>query len=508
MLGVLGGEVVTAGRNLCFFGVSPVAFPLWLLSCAVMRRVFVALGAAVLGAVVSAAQAPQFSNTVRGFITHAAPEIVLMHARVIDGTGRAPSENQTIVIRDGVIAEIAAAGAKVNASPGATTIDLTGKTVLPGLVMFHEHLYYPTGGGVYAQLGASFSRLYLAGGVTTMRTGGNVNGVMDLKLKQEIEAGRQAGPDIDATAPYLNGPNSFLQMYGLKDPDDARRQVDYWMDMGATSFKAYMNITRAELGAAIDAAHKRGAKVTGHLCSVTYSEAADLGIDNLEHGFFASTDFVVDKTPDECPGQGAGQRAITALDENSEPFKALVRKLVDKNVALTSTLTVFETFTPGRPKPPGLDVLVAPLREQYERTFERVSKNTQSTYAKLLPKGMALERAFAKAGGLLIAGTDPTGSGGVIPGYSNQRQVELLVEAGFTPIEAIQIVTLNGAKYLGRERRIGSIAVGKQADLVVVNGNPAVTIADMRNVETVFKRGVGFDPAKLIDSVRGRVGLW
>ena len=473
-----------------------------------MRLLCSLFGAVVLGAVLSAYQAPQFSQTVRSFIKHSEAEIVLTNARVIDGTGRPPSDNMTIVIRNGLIAGMAGGGGKVNASPTATTVDLAGKTVLPGLVMFHEHLYYPTGGQVYAQLGASFSRLYLAGGVTTMRTGGNVNGVMDIKLKQEIEAGRQAGPSIDATAPYLNGPNQFLQMHGLKDADDARKQVNYWADMGATSFKAYMNITRAELGAAVNEAHKRGLKVTGHLCSVTYSEAADLGIDNLEHGFFASTDFVTDKKPDECPGQGGGQRAIATLDATSDAFKALAKKLVDKKVALTSTLTVFETFTPGRPLPPGLDVLVTPLREQFERTFERVSKNTESNYAKLFPNGMALERAFVKAGGLLIAGTDPTGSGGVIPGYSNQRQVELLVEEGFTPVEAIQIVTMNGAKYLGQERRIGSVAVNKQADLVVVNGNPAVNIADIRNVETVFKQGVGFDPAKLIESVKGRVGLW
>jgi enamidase len=209
-----------------------------------------------------------------------------------------------------------------------------------------------------------------------------------------------------------------------------------------------------------------------------------------------------------CPGQGRGQQTITALDENGAPFKTLMKKLVDKKVALTSTLTVFETFTPGRPKPPGLDVLVADLRQQYERTYERNSQNAQSNYAKLFPKAMALEYAFAKAGGLLIAGTDPTGSGGVIPGYSNQRQVELLVEAGFTPLEAIQISTLNGAKYLGRESRIGSLAVGKQADLVVVNGDPSKSIADIRNVETVFKNGVGFDPAQLVESVKGRVGLW
>ena len=121
---------------------------------------------------------------------------------------------------------------------------------------------------------------------------------------------------------------------------------------------------------------------------------------------------------------------------------------------------------------------------------------------------MALERAFARAGGMLIAGTDPTGSGGVIPGFSNQRQIELLVDAGFTPLEAITIATLNGARYLGRESSIGSIAAGKQADLVVLNGDPSTTIGDMRKVEIVFRQGIGYDPAKLIESVAGRVGLF
>jgi len=452
-------------------------------------------------------QPPQFSNAVRNFITIDASVVALTNVRVIDGTGAPPRERQTIVLRDGLIADIGDA-ARVKAPDGATVVDLTGKSVIPGLVMVHEHLYYPTGPGVYGQLGESFARLYLAGGVTTMRTGGNTNGVMDINLKQQIDAGQRAGPTIDATAPYLNGPNTQLQMHALKDADDARRQVAYWAEMGATSFKAYMQITRAELGAAIEEAHKRSLKVTGHLCSVTYAAAADLGIDNLEHGFMASTDFVADKQPDVCPGQAVGQRTIDALDENGAPFKALVKKLIDKHVALTSTMTVFETFAPGRPTSPGLDVLLPELKQQFEQAHARAGQNQQSIYKTLLPKGMALERAFAKAGGMLIAGTDPTGSGGVIPGYSNQREIELLVEAGFTPLEAISIGTLNGAKYLGRDARIGTIAAGKQADLVVVNGDPSKTVADVRNVETVFKRGVGFDPAKLIASVSGRVGLW
>jgi enamidase len=450
---------------------------------------------------------PTLSAAVRAYVSVDAPLVALTHARVIDGTGAAPLDDQTLVLNNGVITTLGSS-ASTDVPAGAQTIDLTGKSVIPGLVMVHEHLYYPNGPGVYGQLGESFSRLYLSGGVTTMRTGGNVNGFMDLNMMRLVEAGQKPGPAIDATAPYLNGPNTFIQMRTLKGPEDARRQVQYWTDEGATSLKTYMQITRGELAAAINEAHRRGIKVTGHLCSVTYTEAANLGIDNLEHGFFAATDFVADKKPDECPGQGVGQKTIAALDENGTPFKNLVKTLIDRNVALTSTLTVFETFTPGRPKPPGLDVLTPQLREQFEQNYARTSANKESIYTTLFPKGMALERAFAKAGGLLIAGTDPTGGGGVIPGFANQRQVELLVDAGFTPLEAITISTLNGAKYLRRDKSVGSIAVGKQADLVVVNGNPAATIGDMRKVETVFKQGIGYDPAKLIASVQGKAGIW
>ena len=212
--------------------------------------------------------------------------------RVIDGTGAAPRSDQTVVIRDGRIAAIGDA-ATTPAPAGAQVIDLTGKSVIPGLVMVHEHLYYPTGPGVYGNLVESFTRLYLAGGVTSMRTGGNMNGYGEINAKGMIDRGEKVGPWMDATAPYLEGPGLPLaQVHALSNADEARRMVDFWNDAGATSLKAYMHITRAELAAAIDEGHKRGMKTTGHLCSVTYREAAGLGIDNLEHGFFVATDFV------------------------------------------------------------------------------------------------------------------------------------------------------------------------------------------------------------------------
>jgi hypothetical protein len=169
---------------------------------------------------------------------------------------------------------------------------------------------------------------------------------------------------------------------------------------------------------------------------------------------------------------------------------------------------VFETFTPGQPVTPGTDVLDPLLKTEYDQLYTRVQQNTASPFAKLLTLDRAMELAFFRAGGLLLAGTDPTGGGGVIPGYSDQRQAELLVESGLTPLEVLKVCTLNGATYLGRADRVGSIAVGKQADLVVIDGNPAATIADIAHVTLVFKQGVGYDPSKLIESVRGKVGLF
>lgn len=473
-----------------------------------MRQQWVMVAAVAVVATVSAdAQRPQVGNNIKRFVTVDAPVVALTHAKVLDGTGAPARSDQTLILRDGRIAAIGAS-ASTPVPEGATVLDLTGKTVMPGMVMMHEHLYYPTGPGVYGQLGESFTQLYLAGGVTAMRTGGNVHGTMDINMKRLIDSGAKPGPWMDATAPYLNGPNTFQQMRALTGPEDARRQVNYWADEGATSFKAYMNISREDLAAAISEAHKRGLKVTGHLCSVTYAEAAELGIDNLEHSFLAATDFVADKKANTCPGQATGQRTIAALEPASPEFLKLVRILIDMGVTLTTTPAVFETFTPGRPLPPGLEVLVEPLREQFVQNHTRAARNTQSIYTTLFSKGLQLDLAFFRAGGKLVAGTDPTGGGGVIPGFSNQRTIELLVEAGFTVPEAIQVVTLNGARYLGRDTDIGSLVAGKQADLVIINGDVAATVSDIRKVETVFKQGIGFDSARLIANVTGRVGIY
>jgi hypothetical protein len=302
-------------------------------------------------------------------------------------------------------------------------------------------------------------------------------------------------------------------MHELKDADDARRMVNYWADAGATSFKAYMNIKRDELRAVVEEAHKRGLKVTGHLCSIGFREAAEIGIDNLEHGLFADSEFVAEKKPDQCP-QGVSA-SLRALDLNGPAVQETIRTLVQKNVAITSTLPVFEANAPlsqsgigaasALLNPRVLNVMSTDARVRYLQNRARVPGDSPAV--ELIRKAMAFERAFVKAGGLLIAGLDPTGNGGIVAGFGDHRQVELLVEAGFTPLEAIQIATLNGAKFLGEDARIGSLAPGKQADLMIVKGNPATNIADIEKIEIVFKDGVGYDSEKLIQSVQGLVGI-
>jgi imidazolonepropionase-like amidohydrolase len=466
----------------------------------------------------SLAAAQQLSEDVRKFVKIDSPVIALTHVRVIDGTGAGAREDQTVILNKGKIASVGDASS-TNVPQDAKVLDLHGHTVIPGLVGMHDHMFYPAGDGIFSEMGFSFPRLYLAGGVTTIRTTGSLEPYTDLEIRKSIEAGAMPGPKIHVTGPYLEGKGSWaLQLHQLTGPDDAVKTVNFWLDQGVDNFKAYMFITRAELGAAIQAAHNRGAKVTGHLCSVTFREAADLGIDNLEHGFFVDTEFIAGKKPDECPGDGEDPVALAKLDANSGPLHDTIQYLVQHHVAVTSTLPVFEMGSfPGRPtmQPRVLDALSLEARTQVLANRVRASDVSRirkrwgsdvSPYEASFKKELEFEYAFSKAGGLLLAGLDPTGMGGVIAGFGDQREVELLVEAGFTPVEAIHIATSNGAQFLGDLDKIGTIAVGKQADLVVIDGDPSKRIEDIEKVETVFKDGVGYDSAKLIESVRGVVG--
>jgi imidazolonepropionase-like amidohydrolase len=484
-----------------------------------LLRVFVLL----LASLTVYGQTRELSKAVQEFVRSNAAKIVLAHVRIIDGTGAPAVEDQNVVIEGGKITAIQN-GADVPTDKNTAVLDLHGYTVMPGIVGMHDHLFYIVRPNLdsrrhfddpvlVTQMTFSAPRLYLANGVTTMRTTGSVEPYADLNLKRDIDAGKLPGPHLDVTGPYLEGAESyFLQMPHLTSPDDARQTVEYWADRGVTSFKAYMNITRAELKAAIDAAHKRGIKVTGHLCSVTYKEAAELGIDDLEHGFFVNTQLDSNKKPDAC-SQSEGDETLARMAPDTPEAKDLINTLISHHVAITSTLPVFEgDLGGGRPplRQQALEAMSPQSREDFFLLRQRPASASAPKIdpAMLWKHDLELERAFVAAGGLLLAGPDPTGRGDVLPGFGDQREIELLVEGGFSPVEAIKVATLNGAVYMGKDKQIGSIAAGKNADLVVVKGDPSKQISDVENVEIVFKDGVGYDSRKLLDSVRGRYGQY
>jgi imidazolonepropionase-like amidohydrolase len=462
-----------------------------------------------LSAVASAQSAATLTPQVHNFVAVEDSVVALTNVTIIDGTGSPPKTGQTIVIRGNSIADVGPA-AKVRVPAGARVMQLGGSTVIPGLVGMHDHLFYTAAGGRAVQMGFTGPRLYLASGVTTIRTTGGRAPYAEINTKEAIDAGRVPGPRVHLTAPYITGgtAGSAGSMAEINTPEAARRFVAYWAQEGVEWIKAYADIRSAELKAAIDEAHKRGIKVTGHLCAVSFREAVDLGIDNLEHGLFTNTDFDPQKKPDVCPPNSMVRVSVASM--TSDTAKSVIQKMVGKGVGMTSTLAVYETFFQNRPV-------------KDERTLEAMSPEVKTAYlnfrntldtasapaltAAMLKNAMVFDRAFVAAGGRLAAGVDPTGFGGALAGFGDQRNYELLVEAGFTPAQTIQIMSANGAKILGVYDKLGSIERGKLADLVVLDGDLVRDPSVIRKVTTVFKDGVGYDSAKLIAAVKGRVGI-
>jgi imidazolonepropionase-like amidohydrolase len=371
----------------------------------------------------------------------------------------------------------------------------------------HDHLFYqlePGGATSVVPAQRTFAMLYLASGVTTIRTAGTLDLDADARIKRQIDAGEEPGPKVHLTGAYLQATTA------APDPDGIARQVATDADRGATSFKAYTTLRASELKAAITAAHDRGLTITGHLCAVGFREAAALGIDNLEHGIAVDTEFYAGKRPDECPDQWKAFEALLRMKPGDSRIQQTIDVLVRDGVAVTSTLAVFEAYAIDESDiDPRVPVLVsARLRDTFQAARDRRrdgQKAGQSWYAGVLRQEMAFERAFVRAGGKLLAGADPTGWGGIVAGYGDQRGLELLVSAGFSPEESIAIATSNGARFL-HDRTVGSIAEGLQADLVVLQGNPSRDIRDVRNVELVFKDGVAYDPERLVAAAAGTLG--
>ena len=476
-----------------------------------MKRSLV-LGFLAIGWVAGCAMAPpdpyifperparvQYEEDPAAYIDVDAPLVALVGAKVFDGLGSPALLNQTLLLHEGYI-EVVGAADEVPVPDSAFVIDMAGRTVIPGIVGMHNHMHMP---GIHF-IGYSGPRLYLASGVTTIQTTGSASPDAEAELARDIEAGLAAGPDIVHTGPYFSGEGGSPAMINPEGEAHVRELMQHWTEKEVTWLKAYRHIAPADLQLLINIAHEYGAKVTGHLCTVTYKEAAAMGIDAIEHGFIHSYDHAEGKEAGKCSGS-RDFRSNLPLD--SEAIREVHQTLIEHGVALTSTLAIFEAQVPSRAYADDRTFAAMSPRwlENYEVRRRRMDATGANWYFKedWLVRSMAYDLAFFRAGGLLTAGLDPGLHN--LPGFGDQRNFELFIEAGFSVAEAIQVMTSNGAAVL-EYPDIGRIQPGFRANLVVIDGNLEADASHIRDVAWVFKDGYGFSPGRLLADVQGVVG--
>lgn len=436
---------------------------------------------------------------LKHYLKYDADTIAFTNVTIIDGTGGAIKYNQTLLVEGDSLSAIGQ-GDEIIIPENATIIDANRNTIIPGFIGMHNHLHIPQ----FPDITEVAVKLYLASGVTTIQTCGAASPYVELDFALNIARGNKIGPDIVPSAPFIDGEGGNPNMIIPRNETHLRDTMQHWLKQGVKWFKVYRNITPENLQIVIDEAHKNGAKVKGHLCSVTFEEATKLGIDGIEHGLNSTSDFRTNKGYGVCGGDLEYMDTITVA---SPKVRNLLRLMNANNVVLTSTLSIFEASIPNRGYADhrSLKVMSPYLINQYterRKAFEEQLKD--HTRNDRLERIMQFAYQYYKLGGLLCSGVDAGRH--IVPGFGDQRNYELLIEAGFLPEEAIQVMTGNGALALELPD-IGTIQEGKRADFIVLNGNLPEDASVIKKVDAVFKKGVGYDPQKILKDTVGKLGL-
>ena len=472
-----------------------------------LLRCAAAVACLIVPAAAQAQRAAKFSEATKAFVTADEPVILIRDARLLDGVHWNAVEHQDMLVRDGRIALV---GGRIDPPAGAKVIDAAGKTLMPGLVTVHEHLWatVPIGDRPVFYANPYEPQVLLAYGTTTARTAGGFDLEGDLALKRQIDAGKIPGSDLDVSV-YIEGPeHPITTLPRMPDAAAARREVGYWADRGATSVKIFFDATPEIAQAAIAEAKARHMGIAGHLCATKAATAAAMGLETLEHGVLAAYDLVPGADEKSCPTterQGAMLMRMARLDPNGPEVGALFKVLLAHKVAIDPTLSVRQQFlcNPIVPPPPRERALLM----QPERATEApIPCGHFAGYnAEVEKKGIAFQAATAvrykRMGGTLLVGTDQW----LVPGAGGPKEMETMVAAGLTPVEVLQAATVDGARAIHRGDNVGSLEVGKRADFLLVDGRPDERISDIRKLSAVFKDGIGYDPQKLYDDAKGKI---
>ena len=440
----------------------------------------------------------QLSDYVKSYLAFEDRKFALIEVKLIDGTGNQSKAGQTILINNGIIEEVGPSTSIVIPN-GYERIALNGMTVIPGIIGTHNHMRLPQGAMLFTS-----PRLYLASGVTAIQTCGTGNPNEELALGKAISEGSEVGPRIINSSPYFTGPDGKSNFVRFTSEKVVRDTIAYWADQGVKWFKVYRHTRPEDLKVIVEEAHKHDAKVTGHFCATTFEEAAFIGVDAIEHGFIHSFDHAEDHETGVCSGSRSFR---SALDIDSKEVERIHEILIKEEVALSTTPSILEAQVMSRAYADERTLnAMAPFHvEAYESRRKRMDEKSDDWYFKpeWLTKSLQYDLLFYQRGGLLTAGPDPGLHN--LPGYGDQRNYQLFVEAGFQPEEAVQVMTSNGAQLLGLPN-VGTIKTGKQADLVILNGDLTTDPSAIENVSYVVKDGWVYDPEKLVTDVQGHVG--